>query len=89
MRIFTPRDGVKVNARARGVLPWLCTPSYELFDRLHDPDGLPLASDEEEARGGEAGEEEGEKGEGSDEQGLHCYHVSYSRQLDGFHGDCV
>ena len=89
MRIFTARNGVKVNARARRVLPWLCSPCDEHFDRLHDPDGLPLACDEEEARGGEAGEEEGETGEGPGEQGPDCYRLRYSRQLDGFHGHGV
>ena len=87
MRIFTPRVGA--TGSARGVLPWLCTPCYEHLDSLHDPDGLPLASDEEEAGGGEAGEEEGEKGEGSGEQGHDGYLFSYSRKLDGFHGHGV
>ena len=86
VRMFTARNGVKVNPGARRIHPWLCSPCDEHFDRLHDPDGLPLASDEEEAGGGEAGEEEREKGEGSGEQGHDGYHLGYSRQLDGFHG---
>lgn len=87
MRMFTPRFGA--TGSARGVLSWLCSPCDEHFDRPHDPYGLPLASDEEEARGGEAGQQEGEKGEGSGEQEHDGYHLGYSRQLDGLHGNGI